>query len=104
MRQWWGCQGPIAVVNVNGIDVILSSTRLSFMEPTPLRKLGLEPLDYRIVALKRGLLTAPLQAISKRCILAWTPGATNCQVEEMAFVRVNRPMYPLDLDATWAPG
>ena len=104
VRQRWGRYGPIAVVNVNGIDVILSSTRLNILDPARLRELGFEPLDYHIVALKRGLLTAPLQAISQRCILAWTPGATNCQVAEMAFERVKRPMYPLDLDATWTPG
>jgi microcystin degradation protein MlrC len=104
-REWGrGRRGPVAVLNGDGIDVILSSTRLSFVDPVQLRSLGLEPLDYRIVVLKRGYLTAPFQAISERSILAFTPGATNCQVAEMSFVRVNRPMYPLDLDATWSPG
>jgi microcystin degradation protein MlrC len=97
-------QGPIAVLNVDGVDVILSSTRLSFGDPRQLRYLGLEPLDYRIVVLKRGYLTAPFQAISERSILALTPGATNCDVAKMVFRRVNRPMYPLDRDATWSPG
>jgi len=96
--------GPVAVLNINGIDVILSSTRLSFVDPLQLRSLGLEPLDYRIVVLKRGYLTAPLQAISQRSILAFSPGATNCDVTQMEFRRVNRPMYPLDPDATWSPG
>jgi microcystin degradation protein MlrC len=104
IRQEWGRQGPIAVVNVDGIDVILSSTRLNYLDPVQIRELGLEPLDYRIVVLKRGLLTAPFQAISERNILALTPGATNCRVAEMEFVRVNRPMYPLDLETTWTPG
>ncbi|MBN1582864.1 MAG: M81 family metallopeptidase [Anaerolineae bacterium] len=106
IRQEWGRghRGPIAVLNVDGVDVILSSTRLSFVDPVQLRSLGLEPLDYRIVVLKRGYLTAPFVAICERSILAFTPGATNCQVAEMEFVRVNRPMYPLDLDATWTPG
>jgi microcystin degradation protein MlrC len=92
------------VLNVEGIDVILSSTRLSFVDPIQLRHLGLEPLEYRIVVLKRGYLTAPFQAISQRSILAFSPGATNCDVTQMAFHRVNRPMYPLDPDATWSPG
>jgi len=96
--------GPIAVLNVEGIDVILSSVRLSFVDPIQLRRLGLEPLDYRIVVLKRGYLTAPLQAISPRSILAISPGATNCDVTQMAFRRVRRPIYPLDPDATWSPG
>ena len=103
-RAPWGSGGPVAVLNVRGIDVILSSTRLSFVDPTQLRALGLEPFDYRIVVLKRGYLTAPFQAISERSILALTPGATNCDLRQMTFHRVQRPMYPLDLDATWSPG
>jgi microcystin degradation protein MlrC len=96
--------GPVAVLNIEGVDVILSSTRLSFVDPVQLRNLGLEPLDYRFVVLKRGYLTAPFQAISERSILAFSPGATNCDVTQMEFRRVNRPMYPLDPDATWSPG
>ena len=99
--------GPIAVLNVAEqgacVDVILSSTRLSFAHPDQWRRLGLEPLDYGIVALKRGYLTAPVAAIAPRSILAFTPGCTNCRVAEMAFRRVQRPMFPLDADATWEP-
>jgi microcystin degradation protein MlrC len=106
--------GPIAILNIAeyggpaggtaaGIDVILSSTRLSFVHPDQWRRLGLEPLDYRVVVLKRGYLTAPVAEIAPRSILAFTPGATNCRVEQMEFRRVQRPMYPLDLDATWEP-
>jgi microcystin degradation protein MlrC len=94
---------PIAVLNIGGVDVVLSSTRLSFVDPVQLRSLGLEPLDYRIVVLKRGYLTAPFQAISERSILALSPGATNCDVTQMEFRRVNRPMYPLDPHAAWEP-
>jgi len=53
--------------------------------------------------LKRGYLTAPFQAISPRSILALTPGATNCDLTKMTFQRVQRPIYPLDPDMTWAP-
>ncbi|MBL7199557.1 MAG: M81 family metallopeptidase [Anaerolineae bacterium] len=103
-RSWMrGGHGPIAVLNAEGVDIILSSTRLSFGDPAQLRSLGLEPLDYRIVVLKRGYLTAPFQAISQRSILAFSPGATNCDLTQMTFERVQRPMYPLDPDATWQP-
>lgn len=96
--------GPVAVLNVEGIDVILSSTRLSFEDPVQMRRLGMEPLDYRIVTLKRGYLTTPFEAICPRSILAFTPGATNCRVEQMDFRRLNRPAYPLDPDMSWTPG
>lgn len=95
--------GPIAVLNVEGVDVILSSTRLSFEDPVQLRSLGLEPLDYRLVVLKRGYLTTPFAVIAPRSILAFTPGATNCDVTQMTFERLNRPAYPLDRDMEWRP-
>ena len=88
-------------MNVDGIDVVLTSTRSSFEEPVQLHRLGLEPLDYRIVVLKRGYLTTPFQVIAPRSILAFTPGATNCDVTKMEFVRLRRPAYPLDPDMTW---
>jgi microcystin degradation protein MlrC len=93
--------GPMAVLNVDGIDVILSSTRQSFEDPVQLQRLGLEPLDYKIVVLKRGYLTTPFQLISQRSILAFTPGATNCDVTKMEFKRLNRPAYPLDRNMIW---
>jgi len=95
--------GKIAILTIEGVDVILSSSRLSFEDPAQLRALGLEPLDYRIVVLKRGYLTAPFQAMSERSILAFSPGATNCDVTKMEFNCVNRPIYPLDPDMTWTP-
>jgi microcystin degradation protein MlrC len=103
--QWGrgGGQGPVAVFHTGGIDLILSDQRLSFVDPAQLREIGLEPLDYRIVVLKRGYLTAPFQAISQRSILALSPGATNCDLTQMTFTRVQRPMYPLDAGATWSP-
>jgi microcystin degradation protein MlrC len=95
--------GPVVILNIDGLDLVLTSTRLSFVDPVQLRNLGLEPLDYRIVVLKRGYLTAPFQAISQRSILALSPGTTNCDVTKMTFRRVQRPMYPLDPDAKWTP-
>jgi microcystin degradation protein MlrC len=95
--------GPVAVLSVDGIDVILTSTRVSFEDPVQLRRLGLEPLDYRIVVLKRGYLTTPFQAIAPRSILAYTPGATNCDLTQMAFHRLRRPAYPLDSEMAWQP-
>ncbi len=88
--------GPIAVLNVAGIDIVLTATRHSFEDPLQLRVLGLEPLDYRIVVLKRGYLTTEFARIAPRSILAFTPGCTNCRVERMEFRRVRRPMYPLE--------
>ncbi|MEA3309719.1 MAG: M81 family metallopeptidase [Chloroflexota bacterium] len=89
-------QGVMAILTVAGIDVVLTAARASFVEPAQLHALGLEPLSYHVVALKRGYLTAPFERISPRSILAFTPGATNCILTELEYRRVQRPVYPLD--------
>jgi microcystin degradation protein MlrC len=97
-------RGPIAVLDVGGIDVVLSQQRISIVEPAQLHSLGIDPLAYRIVVLKVGYLHAPFQAISPRSILMLSPGPTNCDVTRLPYRRVRRPIYPLDPDATWSPG
>ncbi len=89
-------RGPVVVLTVAGVDVVLSAYRLSIEEPAHLRSLGIEPLAYKIVVPKRGYLTTPLHVISPRSILAISPGVTNCDVRQLEYRRVNRPMYPLD--------
>ncbi len=89
-------RGPVVVLTVAGVDVVLSANRLSIEEPAHLRSLGIEPLAYKIVVPKRGYLTTPLQVISPRSILAISPGVTNCDVRQLDYRRVQRPMYPLD--------
>ena len=97
-------RGTTAVLSVEGVDVIVTAERHSYVEPAQFRSLGIDPLAYKIVVPKRGYLTAPLAAISPRSILAISPGVTNCDVTQLQYERVNRPMYPLDPDATWQPG
>jgi microcystin degradation protein MlrC len=96
-------RGPIAVLAIDGIDVVLSWNRIAITDLEQLRSLGLEPLAYRIVVLKVGYLFAPFQAISPRSILALSPGATNCDVSQLGYRRVRRPVYPLDPDMSWTP-
>jgi microcystin degradation protein MlrC len=96
-------RGPIAILAIDGIDVVLSRNRIAITEFEQLHSLGLEPLSYRIVVLKVGYLFAPFQAISPRSILALSPGATNCVVSQLGYRRVRRPVYPLDPDMSWTP-
>ncbi|MBN1873692.1 MAG: M81 family metallopeptidase [Anaerolineae bacterium] len=96
-------RGTTVVLSVEGVDVILTTERQSYVEPAQFQSLGIDPLAYKIVVPKRGYLTAPLEAISPHSILAVTPGVTNCDVTQLSYQRVHRPMYPLDLDATWEP-
>ena len=95
--------GPMALLRIEGVDVVLSSQRVAVTEPVFLRRLGIEPLERRIVVLKIGYLFAPFQAIAPRSILMLSPGCTNCDLTRLDYERVRRPMYPLDPDACWQP-
>ncbi len=96
-------RGPTIVLTVRGVDVIVTAQRHSYVEPAQFCSLGIDPLAYKLVVPKRGYLTAPLAAISPRAILAISPGVTNCDVTQLDYRRVNRPVYPLDPDTTWQP-
>lgn len=96
-------RGTTVVLTVEGVDVVVTAERHSYVEPAQFHALGIDPLAYKIVVPKRGYLTAPLEAISPRSILAISPGVTNCDVTQLTYRRVNRPAYPLDPDATWSP-
>jgi microcystin degradation protein MlrC len=89
-------RGPTVVLTVDGVDVILTAERQSYVEPAQFHSLGIDPLAYKIVVPKRGYLTTPLHVISPRSILAVSPGVTNCDVRQLEYRRVQRPMYPLD--------
>jgi microcystin degradation protein MlrC len=95
--------GPMALLRIEGVDVVLSSQRVAVTEPVILRRLGIEPLERRIVVLKIGYLFAPFQAIAPSSILMLSPGCTNCDLTRLDYERVRRPMYPLDPDASWKP-
>lgn len=81
--------------HIAGVNVLLSSERISIEAPDHLLSLGIDPLAYHLVVLKRGYLTASLEAISPRSILAITPGATCCDLTQLVYRRIVRPAYPL---------
>jgi len=96
-----GNPGATAIIKIGGIETILTTNRISIMDPAQIRALGIDPLQYKIIALKRGYLTAPLRAMSARSILALTTGPTDCDVTRLPYNRINRPMYPLDKRTSW---
>ena len=93
-----GC--PAAVLRQGGVDIVLTVTRASLLDPVQLHSLGLDINAYHILALKRGYLTPELNAVSHRSILALTPGATDCQLERLPFQRLVRPVWPFDRSAS----
>jgi microcystin degradation protein MlrC len=92
--------GPTAVLRVEGVDVVLTSERVAVTSPESLLRLGVNLFETKIVVVKLGYVPA---GIAPRCILMISPGCTNCDLTQLAYTEVRRPIYPLDPDMFWVP-
>ncbi|MCB9150482.1 MAG: M81 family metallopeptidase [Caldilineaceae bacterium] len=92
----------VAVVQVQGVTVVLTERRTPFHHIQTFTQLDLEPHVYQIVVVKMGYLVPEINQLAKRALLALSPGAVNQDIEHLPYKRIQRPMYPMDRTATWA--
>jgi microcystin degradation protein MlrC len=94
---------PSVVLRIDDIHVIVTTKRTDVYDPQLLRDLDLDPMDYKIIVVKSGYLSPEFQALTKRPLLALTPGDTNLLLETIPYQVTKRPIYPLDKDFPWTP-
>lgn len=92
-----------AVLQVDGVQVIITERRTPFHTIADFQRLGIEPLEHKVVVIKIGYLVPDLKAAAPLSLMALSPGAVDQAIERLPFERVQRPIYPLDLDMTWEP-
>lgn len=90
-----------AVVDVQGVKVVLLKSRRSFTEIKDFQEIQTEPLSFGIVVVKLGYLYPELRDIAPLHLMALTSGFCNLDMTTLPFQRVNRPAYPLDKEMTW---
>jgi microcystin degradation protein MlrC len=88
--------GKAAVVDCENITVIITENRTAFTTREIFNSININPLDYKIVAVKLGYLYPDIAALSKRSILVLTPGSSTERLEDMGHKNIRRPMFPLD--------
>lgn len=91
-----------AVVQVEGVLLVLQSGHNAFTDPAHFRAVEIDPLAHKIVVVKEGYLFQGLRDIAPRAIMALTPGFAYQLVENIEYEHVRRPIYPLDPQMTWA--
>jgi len=91
------------LINVDGIDIIVTDTRYSFTSPAIMECAGVKVSDYKIIVVKLGYIFPDLRRISKRSIMALTPGSSCLAIDSFEFHNIIRPMYPVDKDFEWEP-
>lgn len=92
-----------AIVDVEGINVVVMNARRSFVTVHDFEEIGLNPLSFDIVVVKLGYLYPELRDIAPVHLMALTSGFCNLDMRTLPFKHVRRPSYPLDLDMTWSP-
>ena len=89
--------GPTAVIDVKGIEVVITSKRASIHDPAMLRSLNIEPKDKEIIVLKDGVLNlVSYKSIAKKTIFFNSPGLANWDYCKRSYKKIPRPIFPLD--------
>lgn len=92
----------VAVLDIQGIKVVVLKTRRSFVEIRDFKEAGLDPLEYKAVIVKLGYLYPELRDIAPFHLMALTSGFCNLDMTTLPFKNVRRPIYPLDTEMTWS--
>ena len=73
-------------------------------QPSLFRKVGIEPFEAKIVALKSGTgYKVTYGQVAAAVLRADCPGAMSYNIENFDFKRVLRPIFPLDREMEWRP-
>ncbi|HLK61613.1 MAG TPA: M81 family metallopeptidase [Chthonomonadaceae bacterium] len=91
----------LAVVQVEGITILLINERWPFADLSSFQRAHMDPLKQKIVVVKLGYLFPELRDNAPRAILALSPGFTDLRLERLPYQRIRRPIYPLDLQVEW---
>ena len=104
MRGLPGRLGPTAVLDVDGVKVILISLRWQTLDPEMLRFVGIEPTEEKIVVVKSTIhYRAAFEPIAREIVEVDAPGLSSSNLVRFDFKRIRRPIFPLDPDATYPP-
>ena len=96
-------QNTEIVVQIGAVKAIITQRRRPYHFIADFQRVGIEPLQHKIVVVKIGYLEPDLKRAAPLALLALSPGAVDQAIERLPFQRIQRPIYPLDKDMTWEP-
>lgn len=90
--------GRTAVIDLgNEFELVLIEKRVSPSDLQIFRQAGVEPSEKKIVVLKSGgHFRAAYAPVAKMIIDVNTPGVTAANISQFEYVRIRRPIFPLD--------
>lgn len=98
-EKWEGAnKADLALLDVEGVDVVVASKHVGCYDPAMMRVLGAEPNERKAIVVKLGYLEPEIRSIAKRSMMALTTGSSDELFERLPYTNLPRPMYPLDKD------
>jgi len=92
-----GRLGPTAVLQVDGVKVILITHRWQTLDLEMIRFVGIEPERERILVVKSSIhYRAAFEPIARDIIEVDAPGLSSSNLTRFTFTNVRRPIFPLD--------
>ena len=97
-----GNMGRTAVVQVGGIEIILTERRIQPYDAQVLRSVGIEPKARKLIALKSAVhFRADYTPIAHQILDVDTPGVHSPNLFSYDYQKLRRPVYPLDPNTTY---
>lgn len=94
--------GPIAVIDVAGNSVVLTTAKTAPGDLQQLKSVGIDPVRQRILVVKAAIRwRGGYLPITRHHIDVDTPGLGSVNLANFAFEHIRRPIFPLDSDTTW---
>jgi microcystin degradation protein MlrC len=89
--------GPSAVLLVDGIEILVTSTALQMLDLQQFRAFGIDPAAKRVVALKSMQhFRAAFEPIASSVLVCDSGALCTLDYGRLPFSKIPRPIYPLD--------
>jgi len=98
-----GVRYRLAIVRIGEVNAILAEGPTAFVDARQFEACGIDPLSFKIVAVKEGYLFAGLTSIAPRYIMLLTPGSSDMRIERLTYVRRRKPIFPFEPDTSFNP-
>jgi microcystin degradation protein MlrC len=94
-----GDLGPMAVLEVGGVEVVVASRRMQLLDTEMVRIVGVEPSEKRLLVVKSAVhFRADVGPWAETIFDADTPGIHRPDFSCFDYMHLRRPIYPLDAE------
>lgn len=95
--------GKVAVVEQDGVQIVLIERPGKIDGPSFLQALGVDPTTKDFIVVKEGLLPlVTYKEVASRILMVESPGFCQQDLSTLEYRNVPRPVYPLDPDVSWS--